>query len=58
MNNNIEDFGANVFSLKVMEERLSAPTFEKLKRTIDVGTELDASIADEVAEAMKEWAME
>ncbi|MBN2704613.1 MAG: glutamine synthetase III [Pontiellaceae bacterium] len=58
MKNNIEAFGANVFGLKVMEERLSASTFEKLKKTIDVGTEIDASIADEVAEAMKEWAME
>ncbi|NLX26252.1 MAG: glutamine synthetase III, partial [Lentisphaerae bacterium] len=58
MKNNIKAFGENVFGLPVMEERLSAPTFEKLKRTIDVGTELDASIADEVAEAMKEWAME
>ncbi len=58
MKNNIEAFGASVFGLKVMEERLSGPTFEKLKKTIDAGTELDASIADEVAEAMKEWAME
>ncbi len=58
MKNNIEAFGENVFSLKVMEARLSAPTFAKLKKTIDTGFELDASIADEVAEAMKEWAME
>jgi glutamine synthetase len=58
MKNNIEAFGENVFSLSVMEARLSAPTFEKLKKTIDTGSELDASIADEVAEAMKEWAME
>ena len=58
MKNNIDAFGENVFGLKVMEERLSAPTFEKLKKTIDAGTELDACIADEVAEAMKEWAME
>ncbi|MBN2162374.1 MAG: glutamine synthetase III [Pontiellaceae bacterium] len=58
MKNNIEAFGENVFSLKVMEARLSAPTFEKLKKTIDTGAALDASIADEVAEAMKEWAME
>ncbi len=58
MKNNIEAFGENVFSMPVMEARLSAPTFEKLKKTIDTGAELDANIADEVAEAMKEWAME
>lgn len=58
MKNSIECFGENVFGLPVMEQRLSAPTFEKLKKTIDTGCELDESIADEVAESMKEWAME
>jgi len=58
MKNNTEFFGENVFGLPVMEQRLSAPTFASLKNTIDTGSELDASIADEVAEAMKEWAME
>jgi glutamine synthetase len=58
MKNNIEGFGELVFGLPVMEARLSAPTFASLKKTIDAGTMLDASIADEVAEAMKEWAME
>jgi len=58
MKNNIEAFGENVFGLPVMEQRLSAPTFVSLKKTIDTGSTLDASIADEVAEAMKEWAME
>ncbi len=58
MKNTIEGFGELVFGLPVMEARLSAPTFAALKDTIDTGSELDASIADEVAEAMKEWAME
>ncbi len=58
MKNTIEGFGENVFGLKVMETRLSAPTFAKLKKTIDSGAALDAGIAHEVAEAMKEWAME
>jgi len=58
MKNNIEAFGENVFGLPVMEQRLSAPTFVSLKKTIDTGSTLDASIADEVAEAMKEWAMD
>ena len=58
MKNTIEVFGENVFGLPVMEARLSAPTFAALKKTTEAGAELDAGIADEVAEAMKEWAME
>ena len=58
MKNTIEGFGELVFGLPVMEARLSAPTFASLKKTIETGSELEASIADEVAEAMKEWAME
>jgi len=58
MKNTIEVFGENVFGPPVMEARLSAPTFAALKKTIEAGAELDAGIADEVAEAMKEWAME
>jgi glutamine synthetase len=58
MKNSIEGFGDLVFGLPVMEARLSAPTFATLKKTIETGSELDPSIADEVAEAMKEWAME
>jgi len=58
MKNSIECFGDLVFGLPVMEARLSAPTFASLKKTIDSGSELDPGIADEVAEAMKEWAME
>ncbi len=50
-------FGQNVFGFKAMEEHLSEATFKSLKETIDSGKSLDASIADEVAEAMKEWAM-
>ena len=58
MENTIDGFGENVFGLPVMETRLAAKTFASLKDTIETGAELDASIADEVAEAMKEWAME
>jgi glutamine synthetase len=50
-------FGENVFGLKAMQEHLSEATFKSLKETIDSGKSLDADIADEVAEAMKEWAM-
>jgi glutamine synthetase len=58
MRNTIEGFGELVFGLPVMEARLSAPTFASLKNTIETGSKLDPGIADEVAEAMKEWAME
>ncbi len=58
MKNTIEGFGELVFGLPVMEARLSGPTFEALKKTIETGSMLDASIADEVAEAMMIWAME
>ena len=58
MKNTIEGFGELVFGLPVMEARLSAPTFASLEKTIDAGTTLDPSIADEVAEAMMNWAME
>ncbi|MBL7017252.1 MAG: glutamine synthetase III [Kiritimatiellales bacterium] len=53
-----EIFGENVFGLKAMQAHLSDATFKSLKETIDSGKQLDAGIADEVAEAMKEWAME
>ena len=58
MKNTIEGFGELVFGLPVMETRLSAPTFASLKKTIETGSSLEGSIADEVAEAMMVWAME
>ena len=51
-------FGKNVFNETVMRERLPKSVFKKLKKTIEDGTELDASIADVVAHAMKDWAIE
>jgi glutamine synthetase len=51
-------FGANVFSPAVQKERLSAETFDRLNETLASGAALDPSLADEVAEAMKEWALE
>lgn len=50
-------FGENVFSMKVMREHLSEATVKSLAATIKTGKSLDAGIADEVAEAMKEWAI-
>jgi len=53
-----EIFGENVFNETVMKERLPKSVYEKLKQTIEDGNELDPSIADVVAHAMKEWAVD
>jgi glutamine synthetase len=53
-----EFFGKNVFSDSVMKERLPEDVYEKIKKTIKEGKSLDSSIADVVADAMKEWAIE
>lgn len=59
MSSVIEDiFAQNVFSDDVMKERLPKDVYKKLRKTIDNGEELDASIADVVAQAMKTWALE
>ncbi|MGI9021247.1 MAG: glutamine synthetase III [Solirubrobacterales bacterium] len=51
-------FGASVFSPTVQEERLAKDTYNQLQETLAAGAALDPSLADEVAEAMKEWALE
>jgi glutamine synthetase len=51
-------FGSNVFSTAVQRERLPKDVFEKLQAALAGGEALDASLADAVAEAMKEWALE
>ncbi len=51
-------FGANVFSTAVQRERLEPDVFEKLQATLERGEALDLSLADAVADAMKEWALE
>jgi glutamine synthetase len=53
-----EIFGENVFSDKVMKERLPRGVYKELHKTIDEGKELDSMIAEVVAGAMKEWAIE
>ena len=53
-----ELFGSNVFSDGVMRARLPKNIYKKLRETIDGGKELDPSIADVVANAMKDWAIE
>lgn len=51
-------FGTHVFSDQDMRERLPKAVYKSLRATIDKGQPLDTSIADSVAAAMKEWAME
>ena len=53
-----EMFGKNVFNDAVMKDRLPKNVYKKLKKTIEDGAELDPSIADVVAHAMKDWAIE
>ena len=53
-----EIFGSKVFDDRVMKARLSGKVYQSLKKTIDEGTELDLSVANAVADAMKEWAIE
>ena len=51
-------FGANVFSPSVQRHRLPKHVYRALQRTLARGEALDTSLADAVAQAMKEWAME
>ena len=51
-------FGANVFSAAEQLKRLPKHVYSQLRATIARGTELDTSLADSVAQAMKEWALE
>jgi glutamine synthetase len=53
-----EVFGANVFSKAVMQKRLPKSVFRSVMATIDHSTPLDPLVADAVASAMKDWAME
>lgn len=51
-------FGENAFGIEEMKNRLPKDVFKSLQRTIDQGERLDPSIADTVAMAMKEWAVD
>ncbi len=53
-----ELFGENVFNDKVMQEKLPKKVYRELHKTIDDGKELDPMIAEVVAGAMMEWAIE
>ena len=52
-----EYFGCLVFDDRVMKANLSAKVYQSLKKTIDEGAKLDISVANAVANAMKDWAV-
>ena len=53
-----EIFGSMVFNDQKMQERLPKSTYKALKKTIQNGEPLDLSVANVVAAAMKDWAVE
>ena len=53
-----ELFGSMVFNEETMKERLSTASYQAWKKCITDGTSLDISTANEIAEAMKQWAVE
>ena len=58
-NNNVPKiFGSLVFNEEVMKERLPEAVYQSLLNTIEAGKEIDPGIADTVASAMKDWAIE
>ena len=53
-----EYFGCKAFDDRVMKARLSQPVYESLRKTMDEGAKLNLSVANAVAQAMKDWAVE
>src|SRR5207245_10087335 len=53
-----EAFGSLVFNDAAQQSRLPKPVYHALRRTITHGEALDASVADAVASAMRDWAVE
>ncbi len=53
-----EIYGSHVFTLDMMQRRLPKDVYRKLAKIISEGERLDPDIADVVASAMKDWALE
>jgi glutamine synthetase len=51
-------FGTNVFSPAVQRQRLPKSVYQRLQATLSRGEAIDTSLADQIAAAMKDWAME
>ncbi|SMC24977.1 glutamine synthetase [Clostridium acidisoli DSM 12555] len=54
----IENYGSNAFTDAVMKERLPKATYKAFKKTVEKGTELDLEVANVIATALKDWAVE
>ena len=57
MSTDSDYFGCLVFDDRVMKANLSSDVYQSLRKTIDHGAKLDASVANAVAAAMKDWAV-
>ncbi|MGD9689325.1 MAG: glutamine synthetase III [Phycisphaerales bacterium] len=53
-----DQFGEDVFSERTMRERLPKDTFQRFMRTVKNGERLDGELADVIAAAMKDWAID
>ncbi len=53
----VHDYGEDVFNLQTMQKVLPKPVYRKLTATLREGKALDSAIADDVANAMKQWAL-
>ena len=58
MTNVPEMFSSLVFNDEVMRERLPKDVYKSLRKTIDRGNDLDINLANIIANAMKDWAVE
>jgi glutamine synthetase len=59
LRDNVEkSYGQDVFTERLMQQRLPKDVFKRLQRTIKLGEKLDEAIADVVASAIKDWAVE
>ena len=58
MNTMTSMFGTHVFNDTVMRERLTKETYQQLRKTIKENQRLNPTVADAVAAAMKDWALE
>ncbi|MCA9305087.1 MAG: glutamine synthetase III [Phycisphaerales bacterium] len=54
----IEEFGVDVFNERTMQARLPKHVYRAIQRTLHLGEPLDPAMADTVANAMKDWALE
>ena len=52
-----EVFGENVFHMEIMREYLPSDAYKSMQESVQKGTRLDRKIADQIASAMKDWAL-